>query len=61
MVCGGRHEQRLDRRMTDLREETGRQFSLTEIIVRRWMIWADYLVRMEEGDVGRTLGADGGG
>ena len=35
------------RRMNDLREEIGMQFSLTERIVRRWMMWAGQGVWME--------------
>ena len=49
-------------------EEIGRQFSLTERIVRSRMIWACHLVRVEEGQVtwygwrrARSLGAGGGG
>ena len=42
------------RRMNDLREVIGMQFSLT----RSRMMWAGHLVWMEED---RSLGADGGG
>ena len=35
------------RRMNDLREEIGMQFSLTGRIVRRWMMWAGQGVWME--------------
>ena len=36
------------RRMNDLREEIGKQFSLTGRITKRWMMWAGHLVQMEE-------------
>ena len=43
-------EERVDRRMNDLREEIGMQYRLTGRIVRSWMMWAGHFVQTKEAD-----------